>query len=221
MKEFRAAPDHPGIGQRLAPPRFISFLIAAAIGFAAASIQFDWSKAALMGFDVGAIVFLLSTIPLLDSSVAMMRTAAIRNDANRALLLVITGLVCTVVLVAIGVELDERTAPQPLAIALIIATLLLAWLFSNMVYALHYAHLFYTRGPKGGGDHGGIDFPGDRAEPDYWDFIYFAFTLGMTFQTSDVEISLPRIRRIVTIHCFAAFIFNIGVLAFTINVLGS
>jgi uncharacterized membrane protein len=55
----------------------------------------------------------------------------------------------------------------------------------------------------------------------YWDFVYFAFTLGMTFQTSDVTITSERIRRIVTIHCLAAFFFNIGVLAFTINVLGS
>ena len=57
-------------------------------------------------------------------------------------------------------------------------------------------------------------------EPDYWDFVYFAFTLGMTFQTSDVSITDRRIRRVVLGHSLAAFVFNLGVLAFTINVLG-
>ena len=53
------------------------------------------------------------------------------------------------------------------------------------------------------------------------DFVYFAFTLGVAVQTSDVPITSPHIRRVVTVHCLAAFVFNIGVLAFTINVLGS
>ena len=66
----------------------------------------------------------------------------------------------------------------------------------------------------------GLDFPG-TPEPNYWDFVYFSFTCGMAFATSDVAISDQHIRRIVTVHCLAAFAFNIGVLAFTINVLGS
>ena len=99
-----------------------------------------------------------------------------------------------------------------------IATLVLAWLFSNIVYALHYAHLYYRRG-KDGKDRGGIDFPG-TPEPDYSDFIYFAFTLGMTFQTSDSNITSGGMRSVVVFHCFAGFVYNIGVLAFTINVLG-
>ena len=57
--------------------------------------------------------------------------------------------------------------------------------------------------------------------PVYWDFIYFAFTCGMAFATSDVAITETHMRKTVTIHCLAAFGFNIGVLAFTINVLGS
>ena len=90
-----------------------------------------------------------------------------------------------------------------------------AWLFSNTVYALHYAHLAYSNEAKCMG----LSFP-DTAEPLYWDFVYFAFTIGMTFQTSDVTISDQSIRRIVAMHGLAAFAFNIGVLAFTINVLG-
>ena len=67
---------------------------------------------------------------------------------------------------------------------------------------------------------GGLDFK-QKALPGYADFVYFAFTLGMTFQTSDTAITSGGYRRVATFHCFAAFVFNIGVLAFTINVLGS
>jgi uncharacterized membrane protein len=207
------------LGHRLAPPRFLAFIAVSLAGFAVAIQWAGWARAAMIGFDVGALVFLLSCIGLLGHETGAMRAAAQRNDANRVLLLVITGMVCSVILVAIADELAQRGALSPLRIALIIGTLLAAWLFSNMVYALHYAHLYYSPKPKNGGDCAGIDFPGE-GEPDYWDFIYFAFTLGMTFQTSDVEISSRRIRRIVILHCFAAFVFNIGVLAFTINVLG-
>ena len=207
-----------GLGHRIAPPRFLAFILIAIAGFALASHWSGWSRAVLIGFDGGAVVFLLSCIPLFGREADRMRQSARDNDANRVMLLAITGIVIAVVLVAIAVELSQKTQMHAGSIALIIGTLLVAWLFSNMIYALHYAHLFYSSGDKGA-DCGGIDFP-DDADPDYWDFIYFAFTLGMTFQTSDVEISSKPIRRVVIFHCFAAFVFNIGVLAFTINVLG-
>lgn len=210
----------PGLGNRIAPPRFLLFLLVTALAAIGLLPSTDWPSAALIGFDVGAVLFLVSCIPLLSAEAEAMRRRALSNDANRAMLLAITGIVCSVVLVAVGVELAQRAQPNALTIVLIIGTLLIAWLFSNMIYALHYAHLFYTPHSDDGRDHGGIDFPGTE-EPDYWDFIYFGFTLGMTFQTSDVTISSPRIRRIAPFHCFAAFVFNIGVLAFTINVLGS
>ena len=207
------------IGNRLAPARF---LFAAVVGMSATAIAIslsDWRVGTMIGFDAAAALFLLSTIPLFRRGNAVsMRQAALHNDANRAGLLVITGIVMLVILVAVAAELSQRQAPKPLDVAVIIATLALAWSFSNMVYALHYAHIFYTAG-KNGKDQRGIDFPGTD-EPDYWDFTYFAFTLGMTFQTSDTDITSPRIRKIATFHSLAAFIFNIGILAFTINVIG-
>jgi uncharacterized membrane protein len=103
-------------------------------------------------------------------------------------------------------------------LALLIGTLATAWIFSNLIYALHYAHLFYS--DENGGDAGGIEFP-KTPEPDYWDFIYFAFCLGMTFQTSDTDITSGLVRRVVTLHSLEAFVFNLGVIAFSINVLGS
>lgn len=204
------------IGNRLAPARFIVFVLLFALaGGAAWWRQNDWPTATMIGFDIAALAFLASCLPLLrETSTAKMRRHARENDANRALLLVITGAVMFAVLAAIAAELMGGARLSGPLSALVVGTLILAWLFSNSVYALHYAHLFYIEDEAGG-----VEFPGAK-QPNYEDFVYFAFTLGMTFQTSDVAISDRRIRRIVTWHCFAAFVFNLGVLAFTINVLG-
>jgi uncharacterized membrane protein len=207
------------IGNRIAPIRFILFVLLLLVAVPAAWwLLEDWRTGVMAGFDVSAIAFLVSCLPLLRVSHAgRMREDARRNDANRAVLLGITGVVMIAILAAIAAELTGQT-DSPGTKPLIVATLLIAWLFSNSVFALHYAHLAYT--PAEAEDkQAAIDFPGD-ASPVYSDFVYFAFTLGMTFQTSDVTIRDGGIRRVVTFHCLAAFVFNIGVLAFTINVLG-
>ena len=202
------------IGNMIAPPRFLAFLAALVVGVpVAASSMRDPALGAMVGFDVAALLFLTLCFPLLRSSAALIRTHAKANDANRTLLLVVTGIVIVVLLIAIAAETVGQR-PQPETKLLVVATLALAWLFSNSVYAFHYAHLTYSEGGRA------LEFP-STPEPGYWDFVYFAFTLGMTFQTSDVAIHDERIRRVVTMHSFAAFVFNIGVLAFTINVLGS
>jgi uncharacterized membrane protein len=209
------------IGRRIAPARFILFGLATLAAIPPAILWAGWRQGVMIGFDVGAALFLLSCIPLLRAAdSALIRRQARENDANRPGLLAITGIVTAVVLVAVAAELGQRGGPAPAVAGLIVGTLALSWLFSNIVYALHYAHLFYSDGDSGGGgDRGGIDFPGTE-EPDYSDFLYFAATLGMTFQTSDVEIRDRGVRRVVTVHALMAFAFNIGVLAFTINVLG-
>lgn len=173
----------------------------------------------MAGFDCAALAFLGACVPLLQIDAAAMRRNAKKNDANRHLMLLLTVIVSLVVLVAVGVATGQQKAPSPLASALVLTTLAIAWIFSNTVYAMHYAHIFYRAGDKGG-DQGGVNFP-DTAEPDYWDFIYFSFTLGMTFQTSDVDITSRQARKVVIFHCLAGFVFNLGILAFTINVLGN
>ncbi|URW74616.1 DUF1345 domain-containing protein [Sphingomonas donggukensis] len=207
------------IGNRIAPPRFLAFCVIAAVAVPIAIARSGWSTGIMVGFDIAATVFLLSIVPLLTRSDAdAMRDAAERNDANRVVLLGITGATSIAILAAVVGELAAKGAPPPLTIALVIGTLALSWLFANTVYALHYAHLYYSKGDDSG-DAAGLDFP-ECDEPDYWDFIYFAFTLGMTFQTSDVSITDRGVRRTVTFHCLAAFVFNLGVIAFTINVIG-
>ena len=220
-----------GLGQRVAPPRFVLFAIVFALGLVALIPRFGLGlglgRGTMAAFDIAAVLFLATVATLFGNATAeRMRRYADENDANRAVLLAFSGTILIVVLVAVAKELQGKT--DLVAILISVATLVLAWLFSNMVYTLHYAHLFYSdagidagiNGGDGGKDAGGLDFP-SCAEPDYWDFAYFAFTLGMTFQTSDVEITSRRVRKVALGQCMAAFVFNIGVLAFTINVLGS
>ncbi len=206
------------LGQRIAPPRFVAFTAVAVAAGCWALPAFGWQIGVPLAFDIAAIVFLLSCIPLLGATADRMRQAALRNDANRGLLLVLSAAIALVLLTAIAIELGQRGAPSAPVVLLVVATLLLAWTFANTIYAVHYAHLFYTAAPSGK-DSGGVDMPGTD-EPDYWDFVYFAFTLGMTFQTSDVSITSRTMRRTVTGHCLMAFVFNLGVVAFSVNVLG-
>jgi len=210
------------LGNRIAPPRFLAFVLMLPLAFFAyrwLAETSDWRDGAAMAFDIAAFAFLASLVPLLrDSKVADIRRHASQNDANRLLILIVTLLLTLVVMAAISGELKQAGQGDLLAIAKLVVTLLLAWLFANAVYTLHYAHCWYAPDGKAG-DTGGLDFPGTEA-PDYEDFAYFAFTIGMTFQTSDVTVPGRTIRRVVLLHGFAAFIFNIGVIAFTINVLG-
>jgi uncharacterized membrane protein len=172
-----------------------------------------------MGFDVAAIVFVLSLIPLLrERGAAVIRRHADANDANRMLILVTTSLLMLVVLAAIAGELQGARGGDMVAAGKLVVTLVLIWLFANSVYALHYAHDYYIPAP-GGGDSKGIAFPGTD-EPTYGDFAYFAFTLGMTFQTSDCDITSRRVRAVAVLHGLAAYVYSIGVIAFTINAIG-
>jgi uncharacterized membrane protein len=206
------------IGNMIAPPRFLAFMAILIVAFPFASHAFHrWALGAMAAFDVASILFLLSCVPLLGTKEArVIRDHAARNDANRIGLLIVTGIVMAVLLTAIAAEAVGHN-PQPFTKGLIILTLALAWLFSNMVYALHYAHLAYMHPTVGCI---GLEFP-RTTHPVYWDFVYFSFACGMAFATSDVVITETHMRKTVAIHCLAAFAFNIGVLAFTINVLGS
>jgi len=206
------------IGNRIAPPRFLAFMATLVVGSPIFVMLFHrWALGAMAGFDVAAMLFLGLCLPLLKTTeCAVIRQHAAANDANRRVLLGITGIVIATLFVAIAAEAIGHN-PQPFTKTLIITTLGLAWLFSNTVYALHYAHLAYRHPERGCL---GLEFPGTKI-PVYWDFVYFAFTCGMAFATSDVQITSQHIRKVVTVHSLAAFAFNIGVLAFTINVLGS
>lgn len=96
-----------------------------------------------------------------------------------------------------------------------ISGMFLSWVLVHTTFTMRYAHLFYGDSSN---KNGGLDFPGDE-DPDFIDFAYFSFVIGMTFQVSDVEISSRRIRRLTLLHSIISFIFNTVIVALTINAL--
>ena len=204
------------LGKTIAPPRFLLFLFVFIAGMAVGIALFGIERGVMAAFDGATTVFLVSLVTLFRrGEAAQMRETSRANDANRTLLLVFTALVTLVILVAVGAVVGE--AHDAIAITLILVTLTLTWLFANVIYALHYAHLFYAE--DDGGDAKGLNFQ-DCDEPDYWDFVYFSLTLGMAFATSDVQIRTRRLRKIALGQTLAAFIFNLGVIAFAVGALG-
>ena len=206
------------IGKRIAPWRFLLFFAVLVAASVVAIGALDWSQGLLVGFDAAALTFLVSCLSTFRYDAKQMRAGAAQNDANRAMLLVISFLLSVVILAAIIAELGQ-TRLEAWDKALVAASLILVWLFANAVYTLHYTHLFYTA-DDGGKDRAGLLFPKTK-EPLMSDFVYFAYTLGVAVQTADVQVTSPHIRKVVTAHCVAGFFFNLGVLAMTINVLGS
>jgi uncharacterized membrane protein len=209
------------LGNRIAPIRFVIFFVMLGGTIAAATLIAPWWRSVMCGFDVSALTFVLGCIPLYNNSPSQMRKAAEANDANRAILLFLAFALTAVILVAVGSEMASSKQSGVFDIALTITTLLVAWFFGNTVYALHYAHLFYTA-DDGGKDRAGIVFPSESGKdrtPVFSDFVYFSFTVGSALATSDANITSPHIRKVVTAHTIAAFIYNVGVFALTVNML--
>jgi len=125
-----------------------------------------------------------------------------------------------------GLETGDRT----LHIAVGIITVLLSWLALHTLFAVHYAHIYFDpaehdpedQATKQPGkpprrDRGGLDFPGGK-EPDYWDFVYFSFVIGMTCQVSDVAVTARGMRHLATAQGVIAFFYNTVVLALAVNI---
>ena len=129
----------------------------------------------------------------------------------------------TAILFAIVFELhgikDQPSASAGLHVLLAAATILLSWLFMNTIFALHYAHGYYGDADPSTKYEpiGGLVFP-RRHDLDYWDFMYFSFVVGMTFQVSDVQVEAHKLRREVLAHGVLAFFFNVVIVALTINI---
>ena len=205
---------------RIAPWRFLLFFAVLVVaGLAATTAGAMPSRSLLIGFDVAAAAFLVSYSPTFRYDAKRIRVEAARNDANRVVLLFLSFLLTIIILAVLVGELAQKGPIPAIDKVLVTVSLILVWTFGNAVYALHYAHLYYTA-DDGGRDCAGLEFPETR-EPLMADFAYFAFTLGVAVQTSDVAITSPHIRKVVTVHCVVGFFFNLGVLALTVNVLGS
>jgi uncharacterized membrane protein len=180
----------------------------------------------LVAFDLAAAVFLAVIWTMMArASTADMRRRSRSEDEGRYVVLALSAAVACAILLSIAFALHGihglPAAEAGLRVGLAVATILLAWFFMNTMFALHYAHVFYDNADDPAAPQaGGLAFPGGR-QPDYWDFLYFSFTIGMTFQVSDVQIESHSLRRTGLAHGVLAFFFNVVVLALTINIIAS
>jgi uncharacterized membrane protein len=174
----------------------------------------------LTAWDFASFVYLVGAIILIRRfDLKRVQVRAEETDEGGPALLLITVLTALASLAAIVIELGsarEMKSPEAQQAAFILAavTVILSWTLIHTIFAFHYVHVYY-RGP---GMHGrGLAFPGE-GEPDYWDFVYFSFVIGMTFQVSDVQITGKNIRRLAIAHALVSFVFNVAILALTVNI---
>lgn len=177
----------------------------------------------MIGWDAFSLSLLIMTwITFFITSAKQIRIQSKVQDPNKSVIFIII-LICTlasfltVLLLIVTKKQSDTKAAWELPIA--VAAMIFSWLLIHTSFTLRYAHIFY-------GDHetepnthaGGLEFPGDIL-PDYLDFAYYSFVLGMTFQVSDVEITSRRFRRMALLHGLISFVFDTIMIALTINIL--
>ena len=175
----------------------------------------------LVGWDIGVGLYILFCAWMFSHCGRdhIRRQSVLQYEGRYAIpLLTVTAALAS--LAAILIELRTATGSatrDPLALALAFITILFSWTFIHTIFTLHYAHEFYS---EHDGQGGGLEFPGGE-KPTYWDFVYFSFVIGMTAQVSDVMVSSSTIRQTVAAHGFVSFVFNVALLALTINIAAS
>jgi uncharacterized membrane protein len=200
-------------------------LAVAAVAFVVQPASISWHTRAVASWDLGTLAYLVLAWMLIGRSDARAtRDHALSQDqSGYVIFLFVVGAACAST-VAIGfVAGTIRDLPfwaRTWHLALTITALVSSWLLIQTVFAFHYAHRYYA-GPHGApGTTASLVFPGGR-EPDYLDFAYYSFVVGMTSQVSDVAVASRRMRRLTMIHGVLAFMFNIAVLALSINIIAS
>ncbi|SFM10942.1 DUF1345 domain-containing protein [Variovorax sp. OV329] len=154
-----------------------------------------------------------------DAQQTRARAQALDQPNVVLLIVMLTAVVFSVVAIAMLLQQVKELAgmDRVLHVGLALVALTVSWLMIHTVYAFHYAHHYYIMEKSGETDEPALDFPG-KAEPDYSDFIYYAYVVGMTSQVSDVQVQSSDLRRITLVHSVLSFAFNMLVLALSINV---
>ncbi len=203
---------------RIRPRLFISLGIGALVSVVL-TVFTDWRTATrlLVGWDIYVGLYLALVAHLMSGAdIQRIRGRAAVEDEGQFAILMLTVVASLASLGAIFSELGIGAGRRPAHVVLAALTILLSWAFIHTIFALHYAHEFYDEDIGGG-----LAFPGGETEPDYWDFVYFSFVIGMTSQVSDVGVTHKEIRRTVAAHGVVSFVFNAALLALTVNIAAS
>lgn len=175
-------------------------------------------------WNAAMLCFLASTWALmLQANPKIMRRHTQSQDQGRLVILsLITAAACASIL-AIAFILKETKGKDAsiviLHLMLAVLTIIGSWLLVHTIFALHYAYEYYQDHKTQINSHaGGLDFPEDIV-PDYWDFLYFSFVIGMTSQVSDIQITSQSLRRLALFHSILSFFFNTAIVAMSINII--
>lgn len=218
MKSPRSFPARVALYVRSYPRISIALLLGvlAGLGWVGAPLE----KRVVLGCAVGATAYVVAVLAMmLRVQDGDMLKNARRQDVAPLSILAIAIVTATLGVFAIVVDLAGlgglKGWDKALQVALALWSVAAGWAATHIAFALHYAHEFYRRGADG--KHGGVEFPGD-AHPDYWDFLYFAFTIGVAAATADCNITSRAIRRVATVQGVVAFFYNLAILGLFVNV---
>ena len=210
------------VRQMQARPRiFIATFAAVAMGYL---FPYSWASHAtsrfLIAWNTGTCLYvLLAAIMMTRSSEHQIRRRAQLQDDGQLVILFLVVVSSIASLVAIAGELavvkDMHGFLKIAHIALAGLTVVSSWAFIQTMFALHYAHDYYAAAASG--QPAGLLFPGEES-PGYGDFFYFAAVIGTSGQTADVSFASKPMRRVGSIHCILAYLFNTTVLALLINI---
>ena len=212
------------ISRQDARHRLVLGLAAGATLFFAVRGQLRLWSAAIAGWNTVALVILaLDWVTILTTPQRKIRELAQQQDLSRFLVFLFVVVTSSAALFAVGflvsVKKSETGGHFIIHLLLTLLTVIFSWTLVHTVFGLRYAHAFYGDSDDPGVQKhaGGLIFPGDRP-PDYFDFAYFSFVVGMTCQVSDVQITSRRMRRLTLAQSILSFGFNTIVLALVINI---
>jgi uncharacterized membrane protein len=211
------------ISRQDARHRFALGLAAGVTVFLACHRSLQLWSAVIAGWNASALLIIaLDWLTILTTPQRKIRELAQQQDLSRFLIFLFVVVAACAALFAVGflvrVHKAQTAGHFTVHLALTLLTVVSSWTLVHMVFGLRYAHAFYGDSEVPGVHQhaGGLIFPGDRP-PDYFDFAYFSFVIGMTCQVSDVQITSRRMRRLTLIHSVLSFGFNTIILALLIN----
>ena len=226
MTQTAAFRRHPVVRNVMARPRLLLCVVASLLAMLVMPIEWRLPTRLLIAWNLGAIAYIVAALAIMISAdPRTIRARAILTDEGRFIVLTFASVAAMASIAAIFAQLptvkETHGLLRAMHLTLTISTILSAWTFTHVIFAQHYAHEYFIERASEkdlpAEFRGGLNFPG-TTNPDFLDFLYFSFIIGVASQTADVEICSPPMRRVSLAHSLLSFFFNTTILALTINI---